>query len=89
MARLEYSERFANDFARVWSPKLEARILANLDNIERFAEFGSSNLPASIKARFGEGVRKVAVNPFDLIYTYYPKDDLVRIEALIHQKAAR
>lgn len=34
-------------------------------------------------------VRKVAVNPFDLVYSWYPEDDLVRVEALVHQKAAQ
>lgn len=89
MPRLEFSERFANDLALVESERLEARILANLDNIEMFGEFGSPNIPDSIAERFGGGIRKVAVNPFDLIYTYYPELDLVRVEALVHQRAAR
>ena len=88
MPRPEFSERFVNDLALVESPRLEARILANLDNIEMFGEFGSPNIPDSIVKRFGGGVRKVAVNPFDLIYTYYPEQDLVRVEALVHQRAA-
>ncbi|MGN0261884.1 MAG: sirohydrochlorin cobaltochelatase [Eggerthellaceae bacterium] len=88
MPRLEYSERFVKDLALIKSSKLEARILANLDNIELFGEFGSSNIPQSIREHFGVGVRKVAVNPFDLVYTYYPDRDLVRVEALVHQRAA-
>lgn len=89
MPRLEFSDRFATDLAGVSSQNVEARIMNNLDNIERFAEFGSSLVPNSIKKSFGCGVRKVAVNPFDLIYTYYPESDLVRIEALVHQRAAK
>lgn len=88
MPRLEFSERFANDLASITSSRLEERILSDLDNIELFGEFGSANIPASIKEEFGEGVRKVAVNPFDLVYTFHPKEDLCRIEALIHQRAA-
>jgi len=84
MPRLEYSERFAEDLARVTSPKVEA-----LDNIEAFEEFGSKLVPHSIRNEFGMGVRKVVVSPFDLIYTYYPEEDLVRIEALVHQRAVR
>lgn len=57
-------------------------------NLEHFPEFGSRSLPASIVERFGDGVRKVSVRPFDLVYTYYPCDDLVRVEALIYQRAA-
>ena len=88
MPRLEYSERFVSDLALIESPRLEARILSALDNIEMFGEFGSSNIPQSIRDQFGDGIRKVAVNPFDLIYTYYPEQDLVHIEALVHQRAA-
>lgn len=89
MPRLEYAERFANDLALIRSPKVEARILENLDNIERFGEFGTLLVPPSIKREFGDNVRKVAVNPFDLVYTLYSEQDLARIEALIHQRAAR
>ncbi len=88
MPKLEYSDRFAQDLSLVTSAKLEARILTDLDNIEQFGEYGSANVPISIKEKFGEGVRKVAVNPFDLIYTYYADLNLVRVEALVHQRAA-
>ncbi|WP_419598867.1 hypothetical protein [Sutterella wadsworthensis] len=65
--RVEYAERFADDLAAVTSPKVENRILENLDNIERFGGVGSSLVPRSIKEEFGGDVRKVAVNPFDLV----------------------
>ena len=89
MPKLEYSDRFAEDVARVTSDRVEARIFAALDNIEAFGEFGSKVVPDSIRDAFGEGVRKVAVNPFDLVYTYFPDQDLARIEALAHQRVAR
>lgn len=89
MPRLEYSDRFAADLARIVSDRLERRIYENLDNIEQFGEFGSSFVPPSIAEEFGEGVRRVAVNPFDLIYTYHPEKDTARIEALVHQKTVR
>ena len=88
MPRLEFSEGFAGDLALVKSKKLESRILTALDHIEMFGEFGSKDIPESIRQEFGEGVRKVALNPFDLVYTFYPSRKLVRIEALVHQKAA-
>lgn len=89
MPRLEYSYRFADDLAAIYSASLETRILAYLDNIRAFAEFGSRNVPASIREEFGEGVRKVAVNPFDLIYTLDEENGIAYIEALVHQRAAR
>lgn len=87
MSKLKFSERFANDLSPVESHKLEARVLADLDNIEVFGEFGGAVIPESVKEQFGAEVRKVAVNPFDLIYSYYPEQDLARVEVLIHQRA--
>jgi len=89
MPRLEYSERFVEDLARVTSAKVEARVYAALDNVEAFGEFGSRVVPDSIRRDFGEGVRKVVVGPFDLVYTYYPDEGLARVEALVYQRAAR
>ena len=88
MSKLEYAERFVNDLALIESPELEKRILANLDTIALFGNFATANVPKSIKRDFGEGVRKVAASPFDLVYTFYSELDLVRIEALVHQRAA-
>ncbi len=88
VARLLFSERFADDLSRVETAKLEQRILENLKNIERFGDIGSSLVPKSIKRDFGSNVRKIAVNPFDLVYTYYPESDTAYVEALVHQRAA-
>ncbi|MEG0147329.1 MAG: sirohydrochlorin cobaltochelatase, partial [Raoultibacter sp.] len=80
--------RFADDLARVTSAQVEKRIYENLDNIEAFGAFGSRNVPDSIKQRFGDAVRKVAVNPFDLVYTYESEANLAYIEALILRRTA-
>ena len=88
MPRLEFSERFVNDLSLIESERLESEILGVVDAIEAFGEFGSSRIPDSVKLAFGSGVCKVAVNPFDLIYTFYSEKDLARIEALVHQRAA-
>lgn len=88
MPRLEYSQRFADDLARVTSAKVEAQVYRVLDNIEAFPDIGSMLLPESIRSEFGKGIRKVVVGPFDLVYTFYPDRDLVRVEALIHQRSA-
>lgn len=88
MPRLEFSERFASDLSLIESTRLEGQIMTCLDSIELFGEFGSPDIPESIRIEFGEGIRKVAVNPFDLVYTHYPDRNLARIEALVHQRAA-
>ena len=89
MPRLEFSERFADDLAAVTFPRVEAGVMRALDAIERFGDFGSPLMPDSIKARFGDGVRKVVVKPLDLIYTHYPEEGLARIEALVHARGVR
>lgn len=89
MPRLIFSERFADDFASIFSDRLADRIMTALDNVELNAGFGSRLLPRSVRDTFEGDVRKVAVNPFDLIYTYYKQDDLVVVEALIHQRRIR
>lgn len=88
MPELEYSERFAEDLAMVTSARVEERIFRVLDEIEVFGGLGSRDVPRSISKRFGGGVRKVTVNPIDLVYTFYPQIDLVRVEALVHQRTA-
>lgn len=88
MPRVEFSHRFAEDLALVRSEKVESAVYSVLESVRLFGGMGSLNVPRSIREEFEGGVRKVAVNPFDLVYTYYPDEDLVRIEALVHQKAA-
>ena len=89
MPRFEFSERFADDLASVTSRRVEAGIMRALDNIESFGDFGSPIMPDSIKRRFGDGVRKVVVRPYDLIYTHYPNEGVARVEALVLARSAR
>lgn len=56
--------------------------------IEGAGDIDSKAVPESIRSEFGAGVRKLAVNPFDLVYTYDAERDIAFIEALIHQRAA-
>ena len=87
MPRLEFSKRFADDLAAVTSPRVEANVMRALDAIESFGSFGFPLMPDSIKKRYGDGIRKVVVRPFGLIYTHYPDKDLVRVEALIYARS--
>lgn len=64
------------------------KIFEILDVIEGAGDIGSKAVPESIRSEFGAGVRKLAVNPFDLVYTYDAERDIVFIEAPIHQRTA-
>lgn len=88
MTKLLYSDRFASDLAGVTSTKIERKIFDILDAVEAAGDIGSKAVPESIRSEFGAGVRKLAVNPFDLVYTYDAELDIAFIEALIHQRAA-
>lgn len=87
MTKLLYSDRFASDLAGVTSTKIERKIFDILDAVEAAGDIGSKAVPESIRSEFGAGVRKLAVNPFDLVYTYDAERDIAFIEALIHQRA--
>lgn len=56
--------------------------------IKGAGDIGSKAAPESIRSEFGAGVRKLAVNPFDLVYTYDAERDIVFIEATIRQRTA-
>lgn len=56
--------------------------------IKGSGDIGSKAAPESIRSEFGAGVRKLAVNPFDLVYTYDAERDIVFIEAPIRQRTA-
>lgn len=89
MPRLEFSQHFVDGLAEVISERVESQILACLDSLERFGGMGSPNVPASIQERFGDVVRYIAITPFDLVYSFYPEQDLVRVEALTPQRSVR
>lgn len=67
---------------------IERRIFDILDTIEAAGDIGSKAVPESIRSEFGAGVRKLAVNPFNLVYTYDAERNIVFIEAPIHQRTA-
>ena len=56
--------------------------------IEGAGDIDSKAVPESIRSEFGAGIRKLAVNPFDLVYTCDAERDIVFIEAPIRQRTA-
>lgn len=67
---------------------IERKIFDILDTIEAAGDIGSKAVPESIRSEFDAGVRKLAVNPFNLVYTYDAERNIVFIEAPIHQRTA-
>lgn len=89
MARLRFTSRFVDNAAEICSERDNERLLRVLGMLEAFPESGSSDVPDSIRDEFGAGVRKCALNPFDLVYEYDRAHDVVLLYGLIHQRMAR
>ena len=89
MSRMVYTEGFLDDAAAVWSGQVRDRLGRMLAAIEAFPEIGSRDILASLRAQYGDGVRKAVVEPFDLIYEYDSKTDSVIVYGLVHFRAAR
>ena len=49
----------------------------------------AKDVPVSLTQLFGEGIRKIPVNPFDIVTQYDPDSDAVNVLGLVHQRMAR
>lgn len=88
MAELIYTEGFITDMIKVEQATKRAEIMRTVDLLSSFPELGSSNMPLSIRERFETKIRKLAVNPFLVIYEYDQQNDAVYIYGLDHQREA-
>ena len=87
MPELVYSERFVMDMTDVQSARVRNGIFDMVDLLKDFPDLGSSNLPRSIKEEFGGNVRRLAKDPFLVVYEYCQAEDEVRVLGLIHGRA--
>lgn len=85
MAKVEVSEGFVEDMIQVYMDSKREEIWYAVSLLEFAPEMGSRILPTSIKRRFGDTVRKVVVDLFDIIYRYFAEQDLVYVVGLVHQ----
>lgn len=88
MAEVVYTEQFASDLALVELDSKVDEILSLTDLLEEIPELGSKNLPASIRRSYGESVRKLVVDPFDIVYEYDQDAEAVYVLGIVHQRAA-
>ena len=89
MAEIDISEGFVEDMTRVYLDLKREEIWESISLLECAPGMGSLILPALVRRRFGDRVRKLVVDPFDVIYLYYPERDLVYVAGLVHQREAR
>ena len=89
MANVVFAEAFIEDMAGVALARKRTEIMRSVALLEHVPEIGSGIVPASIRKAYGTSVRKLIVNPFDIIYEYHPSDDTVHVLGLIHQRTAQ
>lgn len=88
MASIDFSEAFVEDMLKVRLASKRDEILSRIELLEYVPEMGSRILPSSVSLRFGGEAYKLVADPFDVIYQYFPNDDLVYVVALLYQREA-
>ena len=86
MAKLVYSNAFIEDMTAVELASKRDEIFDRIDLLSDFPDLGSTNIPESIRSRFGTSVRKLVIAPFDVVYEYDQTTESVNILGLMHQR---
>ena len=89
MASLIFAEAFVEDMTQVVLKSKREEIMGSIALLEHAPSIGSTIIPASIRSAYGQSIRKLIVDPFDVVYEYREDEDTVHILGLIHQRAAR
>lgn len=88
MAEVRITEGFERDLQIVTSQRVLGDILHVVELLPLAPSLGSADVPESIARMFGDGVRKIPVNPFDVVTQYHEAEDAVDVLGLVHQKSA-
>lgn len=89
MTKIILTERFKKDMTtKVSSKRVSSSIKSSVKNLETIPAAGSNALPDSIIEAFDENVRKFASPPFLIIYEFDKEENLVIVDALIHERQA-
>lgn len=87
MATLIFADAFVDALADIQSERLYRKILTLVSYLATMPEMGSPTVPDAARRRFGDGVRKLVVSPFDILYIYDAELDEVHVDGLVHQHA--
>ncbi len=86
MPKVIFAERFLADVSSIYSDALVAEVMEDVSRIAAFPEIGRVLAPEITLNGMPSGVRKFPVGPFDLLYAYDRDSDVLKVEALIHQR---
>ena len=89
MTQLAFAERFFDDMEPVELESKQDEIMHVIGLLPTVPEMGSRRVPASIVEEFGEGIRKLVVRPFLVVYEVIEDEDLIFVHGLIHERQAR
>lgn len=78
---LRIADEFIYGLSEIRSESLRERIRSLIRSIEQFPEMGSSDIRHSLVEQYGDGLRKVTVSTFIIIYRV--TDDAIEILALV------
>jgi hypothetical protein len=77
MVDLVVTANFENALQEIYSNNLLDKIQKALEQIQIIPDISAANVPNSILKKWGDGVRILPVNPFDIVYTYNCQDELI------------
>ena len=65
---LRIAQEFIEGLSRIYSERLLGQIRDILETLQVTPEIGSAHVRDSLTARFGEGIRKISVSVFVIVY---------------------
>lgn len=67
---IRFAEEFSAALAGIWSDRVLVRIKKLLTLLAANPEMGSPNIRASLIAQYGEGLHKVSLSNFIIVYRF-------------------
>ena len=89
MARLAVSDDYVTRRNEIGSDRMRKRLDDALVSLWRFPRLGSKVVSRQVRRRYGKGVRKVTVAPYQIIYSYDAASDTVFVYNLLFTPAIR
>ena len=71
------------------APATRNRVYEAIAPLENLPLYGSPIVSATARRRFGEGLRKLVVAPYDILYHYDENRDVVEVDGAIHMRTQR
>lgn len=84
---LRLADEFTYGLAGIYSERLLGQIRSILETLRHFPDLGSAEIRPSLKERYGEGIRKIPVPTFVIVYRR--NGEFIDVLALVYGRAIR